>query len=598
MSYYLSACTTIAIPQSTIGCLQHTTHHPQQTTDNAQHAIHDRPGADHIDSNLKATYLANLKIDSEREIRDASADLTTRLYAVHHLNSALRQNPGLFDTETIMVLRDVLKDSRLAAKRQSLFFFRLAAETLCSALVHCRAGYLADFALAALKDVMANTCGYSHRATTEAFACLPFSVRGPVMPPSAVKNVPKLTWDQLLAETGYRLDARPAVYGRSIVVGINSGSAASDGLMVVKLLPGSADPTDLLTEACWMEYFNTVRFAFPVRFDIPELIRIKGAALFRLAGLPPGLSANCGLPRAGYAICFAANQDYFNYPNDSDADGSLDIDGFKSVLFRDSWLMGKLAAMGILHLAPIPLFHNRIQVNRRRDRGLYEWYRAGRLDRWLDSCKYPNLGVTGIRDFEHMISFNGSNQALYRHIGNHFLSLMLIAGSYFRSLQPELVGFTERGRPVDARFLFDRPALENIVSGVFLNYYDGFVGSRFDGPLPLDLPALAGRMIEEMGVDRHMEEFLRVADQKEMPDNEFREFLKSRGLTPAAVERAARGENDIRLFSGPHLGGFNQPISLPELIECVAAMSALCLFGRFNNTRQPGPDAAAEARGG
>ena len=42
-----------------------------------------------------------------------------------------------------------------------------------------------------------------------------------------------------------------------------------------------------------------------------------------------------------------------------------------------------------------------------------------------------------------------------------------------------------------------------------------------------------------------------------------------------------RGEKDILITSGPHLGDFNRQISLPELIECVAAMSAVCIAGRF-----------------
>jgi hypothetical protein len=38
---------------------------------------------------------------------------------------------------------------------------------------------------------------------------------------------------------------------------------------------------------------------------------------------------------------------------------------------------------------------------------------------------------------------------------------------------------------------------------------------------------------------------------------------------------------DIPLTTGPHLGGFNQQISLPELIEFVAAASAAVISARF-----------------
>ena len=34
-------------------------------------------------------------------------------------------------------------------------------------------------------------------------------------------------------------------------------------------------------------------------------------------------------------------------------------------------------------------------------------------------------------------------------------------------------------------------------------------------------------------------------------------------------------------MSGPHLGEFNHDISLPELIEGVGTMSALCIAGKY-----------------
>ena len=46
-------------------------------------------------------------------------------------------------------------------------------------------------------------------------------------------------------------------------------------------------------------------------------------------------------------------------------------------------------------MQPIPLFHNRTQRLRRDDQGRYQWFRAGRLDQWLDSCAFPNLGLSG-----------------------------------------------------------------------------------------------------------------------------------------------------------------------------------------------------------
>jgi len=74
------------------------------------------------------------------------------------------------------------------------------------------------------------------------------------------------------------------------------------------------------------------------------------------------------------------------------------------------------------------------------------------------------------------------------------------------------VGFDGQGKAVDARDLFDNPFLEELLRGVFFSYFDGFTGKKFQGDAPCDFNLLAWRMIEEMGVDRHMEEVIKVAD--------------------------------------------------------------------------------------
>ncbi|MBW2168351.1 MAG: hypothetical protein JRG69_03655, partial [Deltaproteobacteria bacterium] len=99
--------------------------------------------------------------------------------------------------------------------------------------------------------------------------------------------------------------------------------------------------------------------------------------------------------------------------------------------------------------------------------------------------------------------------------------------------------------------------------------------------IPVGLDELTIRMIEEMGVDRHMEEMLRVADQKDMTDKEFRDFLREKGYSNNQTKTIKKDIEDIAIFSGPHLGEFNHRISLPELIESVGTMSALCIVGRY-----------------
>ena len=76
---------------------------------------------------------------------------------------------------------------------------------------------------------------------------------------------------------------------------------------------------------------------------------------------------------------------------------------------------------------------------------------------------------------------------------------------------------------------------------------------------------------------------MRVVDQNGMDEGAFRDFLRDRGYTDMEVSKLKKGEKDITLLTGPHLGGFNQRISLPELTEAIASMSALCVLGRYLN---------------
>jgi len=302
--------------------------------------------------------------------------------------------------------------------------------------------------------------------------------------------------------------------------------------------------------------------------------------VFRLNAFPAGWPHGRGAAAKPFAICFLAHRDYYAYPNEASRKKGLPPCEFKDVMTRNARLLGRLTARGILHTAILPLFHNRIQGHRRADHGVYEWWREGRLDRWLSSCAYPNFGVSGLRDFEHVVGHDGSHQTLYRRMGSHFLGLLLVAGSYFRNRDTHRVGWHTDGRAVDARDLFDPALFQELISGIFSGYYRGFVGTPFEGDLCGTIKILANRMIEEMGVDRHMEEVLRVADQKEMTGEAFMAFLATHGRDGNPSRTPEKGEKDILVKTGPHLGGFNDRISLPELIESVATMTALCILGR------------------
>ncbi|MBW2589981.1 MAG: SidJ-related pseudokinase [Deltaproteobacteria bacterium] len=523
---------------------------------------------------IKDSNVNRLKVLSEKETKDNVSDYYTKYFAVYHLQSLSQSNPGIIDQETIVTIQDLLKDPQYSEKRQGLFIFRQAAETLGAIIIHSDEKYLAETALSALKNVLKTTTGYAHRACSETLGAFPLNISGPDLRNTEIKRIPLVSWQEISGNNSTN-SMRPVFFGRSFTVPLDCGNR----LLVLKFARAGDSPQDLLRESLWMEHLHLANYSFPLKFNIPETIKIKNSHVIRIKDLPAKLPEKIDFHRKGYAIGFVAHKDYFSYPNDFKKEKQLTENRFKEVIFRNAWLLGDLTSAGIIHFAPIPLFHNRVQRNRRRDQGVYEWFRAGRLDRWLESCMFPNFGLTGIRDFEHLVSLNGYN--LYRHIGNHFLSLLLVAGSYFRNKDISRIGFDKNGKPVDARDLFNTQFFKEIIQGIFQKYYHGFVKTDFTGELPLNLDELTLRMIEEMGVDRHMEEMFRAADQEQMTDKEFRRFLKNRGYSNKEIDNFQMGEKDIIIHSGPHLGEFNHDISLPELIEAVGTMSALCIAGKY-----------------
>ena len=78
-----------------------------------------------------------------------------------------------------------------------------------------------------------------------------------------------------------------------------------------------------------------------------------------------------------------------------------------------------------------------------------------------------------------------------------------------------------------------------------------------------------------------MEEIFRATDQQEMSDDEFNKFLLDRGHTENSLNGLSKGLEDITIMTGPHLGGFNQRISLPELIHFTGTAASYCISGRY-----------------
>ena len=489
--------------------------------------------------------------------------------AAYDLGSIAKERPELIREETIFALENLLKTKGL-----HFSLYRGAAASLCLIAKNVKDS-LFEKAISTLETILYTSNGsnpFVYRIVADELGDLPLSIFGPEIIEEKMGSIPDVCFKDILREAGIKEINYLGFIGRSLV-----GNIGSNRILVVKFACKGESPQSLLNEIAWMEHLKD--YSFPVRFDVPRAVKIKGSFVFRLEDIPTEAPQNINR----HAVCFIANREYFTYPNDYRPEKRLPLEEFKEVIFRSAYLLGNLTSLGIVHSSIIKLFHNITEAGRREDQGVYDWcrMREGRLHSWLYACDYPNIGKTGLRDFQHFISFRGPSRELYRHIGNQVLSLLLIVGSYFRNKDRGLVGFDKGGRPVDARHLFDKEALKGLIKGIFYKYYYGFIGEKPTGSLPFDLENLSSRMIEEMGIDRYMEEIFRVEDQNRMTDEEFKRFLKERGYPEDRIEQVKKGARDITLYTGPHLGGFNQGVSLPELMEAIRGISSLCVLARY-----------------
>ena len=517
----------------------------------------------------------NNLVASENYLLNSCMDFSATYMAVSTLEHDVSKNVDLATSKTVNALHNVIIKRVHSSQRQSYFLYRKAANTLSYLASACKDQDLVTESITRLKHIIADSVGPSHRAASEALGSLPLNIKGPSLKEQSVNKVVSIHWNDLCRKTGLNENCDMRCIGRSLVFSI-----ASDLLFVIKLSRSDSESRGLNHEALWMAYLQTIKHEFPIRFDIPTPFRFGETHLFRLTDFPGKLKKNAAIPMDS-AIGFVVHPDYFVYPNSLLSEDRVDWNNFMEVMRRNAWLLGRLSSMGIVHTAPVPLFHNRVQRHRRLDGGYYEWPKGGRLDRWLMSCRYPNLGKSGVRDFEHFEAVSGSSSKYYRLIGNHFMSIILICASYFRNHHPEQTGFDKNGCPIDVRNLFCPDLMKELIETSFNSYYEGFTGRKIDERLPVDFDNFILRSIDEFGVDQYMEEIFRAADQQEMSDDEFNEFLLERGFTEDNLNGLSKGLEDITIMTGPHLGGFNQRISLPELIHFTETAASYCIGDRY-----------------
>ena len=508
--------------------------------------------------------------------------------ALGQLQELVREMPDLPDYRTVDLLEKMLLKPAHTKETQALALYKRAAMVLNAVIRLTPSLKTFKLAFGALGKNLIEAGPVQHRAAAEALGGLPFENRRQGLPDQeAVNNPAQMHWVDFFRRIRMPLTTPFEFKGRSLVLAPDR----SGFLWVVKYADNAAGATLLEKEAQWMACLNT---AGREKRHMPHVLmpmEVHNGYVFRPNGfpLPHEIRSNPdhqnGPAPDVYAMAYKTEAAYFAYPNSRKAAEKIPPEAFVKIMCNNAGWLGRMAGRGVVHTAPIALFHNRTQAHRRADRGIYEWPRAGRLDRWLDSCKYPNFSMAGPRDFEHLVYFDGTDKRYYLYVGTHILSLILVMGSYFRNKNPRLKGRMPDGRAVDARHLFDTRALALMIEAASKAYCKNFVSATDAPHMPMNYTALSERLIEEMGQDRHMTEVLRKADQDAMAMPVFKTFLRARGCTEQYVSSVRKGEKDITLLSGPHLGAFNSGISVPELIRFLATVSATCIGEKYRIQR-------------
>ncbi|MDD4162087.1 MAG: HEAT repeat domain-containing protein [Methanothrix sp.] len=317
--------------------------------------------------------------------------------------------------------------------------------------------------------------------------------------------------DQLCADQLQRM-------GRTLIAPIENG------FLALKLCVHYGDLKKLFFEAQMQKYL--MGMALSSALPLP----LEG--IFKIEGLSPHLLEDLTL-KDHYAIGYIADPGYFTYLNNT----RLTLQDLRTGLCTCAGDLARLTRTGLIHASLIPLFHKKRNEN--RDYTEYCWHRkiAGRLERWLESCKYPNLRLSGIADFEHIEIYREiSPEKLQSHIGGHLLSMSLVLACYFRY----------KGQ-------FDQNAMKSIIRDCFCEYYCAITKKPQRLDEVIDWDALALRMVEEMESD---------------------------GCT----------SDDETDPGGPHLGIRWGPFPIPELIRAIHIISVFSVMQMQQGLRALGKD--------
>jgi hypothetical protein len=283
--------------------------------------------------------------------------------------------------------------------------------------------------------------------------------------------------------------------GRSLII-----TTEDDRNLVIKFLidrPGldieSKRPENLENDARWTDYLRQNNPALSLKSYLPELLvfnnsryifavrkmRLKGEHLTYLS------KVHLDPDTKYYAISYLPADSYLIYLNDKEL-GEKEFHQAALVNIRD---LAHLASHGIVHSEPINLYHN---IGQRQKYNILISGGPGRVDKWLRSTEYPNMRLSGIADFEHLLAID-SIDGLHQAISNELFAWVLVIASYYRiKCQPER----------DGKKLFGS-SVQSLLKEGFNLYYSIFTGnpsSELDRCV--DWEKVAGEMTDYMMIDR------------------------------------------------------------------------------------------------
>jgi hypothetical protein len=511
---------------------------------------------------------SSARIREERLLINHCRDFSAAYMGIQYIGRQAADYPHTVTHQTLDALFSVFETAGFEKAKQAFFLYHEAACTLVD-IGRTMENEIIRTIVPKLATLLIKSSGNRLRALSQALGRLADNCPAPDTPsfPNTITPldiqfsglVEKFTPPGMALPTQMQWTWK----GRSLIA-----RTETKIMGVIKFATTLDNINEIHWEAVWMDWFS--KNPSGAENLVPKPVCIRDRYLFNITDELP--EASPGTLYGSACIVFIPCPGYYEYPN---LEGS-DREQIQRSFFKSSLALGRLSSQGLFHTALIPLFHNRVQQDRRNDNGRYLWEHAGRLDQWLNSSLFPNFAASGLRDFEH-IACQTKRLDLEHYTGEYLLSFILVAGSCFRNKAPHRRG-TDNSQPhVDTRDLFCPDLFESLLTGVCEHYFKGLTEFETFDPAPFNIPALIEKLIEKMGRDEHMQEALRVQDQLAMDDEQFEQFLTERGVT----DIPAKGEKDIILITGPHLGEFNQPISIPELIEFLFKFSAFCVSSFF-----------------